>query len=257
MNETKTLYFDCSGGLTADLIVGALCDLGVAPSALEWELGQVDLGGYHLHFDRSAQADRPGVAFWFHAGEHHHDERDHGHGKAGHDHGHGHDDHGHSHDAHGHDHPDEHGHDHHHGHGCGHDHGDGHGCDGHDHTPAESNDFKVGDARERIESSELGEATKGRASSILQRLAGVADEISKAQVAALICACAGIEHLRVGRVAFFARRAEAAQEDALGAAIAADFVTSTCAMPAVKEEKAGRGLDREGRVIRAVLGTED
>lgn len=236
MSETKTLYFDCSGGLTADLIVGALCDLGVPPSALEWELGQVELGHYHLHYDRTEVGGQSGVAFWFHAGAHHHDHED---GS-----GHGHD----------HDHHHEHDHDHEHAHDHAHDHAGG--CCGHDHSHADEAGRRVGDARELVEASDLGETTKRRASAILQRLAGVQDRVCPAELAALLAACAGIGQVGAERVAFFSRAAGSEREDALGAAIAAEFVTSSCALPAVQAEKTGCGLDRHGRSLRAVLGTE-
>ncbi|MBS0661229.1 MAG: DUF111 family protein [Verrucomicrobia bacterium] len=245
MNEAKTLYFDCSNGLSANLIVGALCSLGVPPSALEWELGQIELGSYHLHFDRQEVGGASAVRFWLHAGAHHHEEghdhsHDHGHGGCDHEHG-----------SCGHD----HGHDHEHGHSHGH--ADGHG---HDHECAgdegsADGDLRVGDARELVEGSNLGETTKRRGSEVLGRLAGKADRISTGDLAALIAACAGIEHLGVQRVAFFARTP--ANEDALGGALADAFVTSSCALPAIQRERAGLGFEADGRTISAVLGREE
>lgn len=271
MNEPKTLYFDCSQGLNANVVVGALCSLGVPPSALEWELGQVALGEYHLHFDRQTVDGQEAVSFWFHPGAHHHEPSEHVHdGEAkAHEHSHA---SGHDHgvqdscaqggDEHDHDHEHEHGHDH--GccdHGHGHDHDDDHrhdhdhheGCCGHEHDEPEG--MRIGDAREMVEAAELAAGVKQRVSAILGRLAGSVDRVALAELAALIGACAGIEHLAVARVAFFAR--SAAKEDALGAALAAEFVTSSCAMPAIRQERMGVGVDRAGCTIRAVLGCEE
>ena len=57
------------------MLVGLLCDLGVQPSTFEWELSKVDLGAFHLHFDRRASGDTQGVHFGIHAGAvHTHDQ---------------------------------------------------------------------------------------------------------------------------------------------------------------------------------------
>ncbi|MEZ0254099.1 MAG: nickel insertion protein, partial [Chthoniobacter sp.] len=48
----KVLFLDCFSGISGDMTVGALVDLGVKPSALEWELTKLDLGDFHMHFDR-------------------------------------------------------------------------------------------------------------------------------------------------------------------------------------------------------------
>src|SRR3954471_22107491 len=103
----KALFLDCFSGISGDMTVGALCDLGVKPSTLEWELSKLEIGDFHMHFGREQRHNLEGVAFSIHAGatHTHGDEHDHDHD---HDHGHAHD-HDHDHD-HGHSHSHEHEH---------------------------------------------------------------------------------------------------------------------------------------------------
>ena len=84
------------------MAVGALCDLGVKPSTLEWELSKLDLGDFHMHFEREKRAEIEGIKFGIHEGATHGDSCDHGH-----DHGPGLADPGHRHDPDG-----DHGHPH-------------------------------------------------------------------------------------------------------------------------------------------------
>ena len=44
----KTLYFDCFSGISGDMTVGALLDLGLPIEALRDELSQLDLAGYSI-----------------------------------------------------------------------------------------------------------------------------------------------------------------------------------------------------------------
>ena len=84
----KTLYLDIFSGISGDMFIGALLDLGVDPRKLERELGKLKLDGYHLHVARQHKSAIEGVKFDVHlTGEHDH----------GHDQGHGHDHH-HDHD---------------------------------------------------------------------------------------------------------------------------------------------------------------
>src|SRR6202035_2487671 len=101
----RILYLDCFSGISGDMLVGALTDLGVAPSVFEWELTKIGLEDHHLHFERQTRKGIAGIKFGLHAGAVHvHTEQEHSH----------HDDHGHgSHDHHVHHH--HHHHDHHHG----------------------------------------------------------------------------------------------------------------------------------------------
>src|SRR3954469_1278947 len=97
----KVLFLDCFSGISGDMTVGALCDLGVKPSTLEWELSKVDIGDFHMHFERQQRKGIEGVKFGIHEGATHTHEQD--------EHGHGH----------------EHAHAHAHAHSHEHDHGDG------------------------------------------------------------------------------------------------------------------------------------
>ena len=72
----KTLYLDCISGISGDMMVGALVDLGVLPSALEWELSKLNLGNLHMHYDRAKRKDIEGVKFDIHEGATH---AEHGH----------------------------------------------------------------------------------------------------------------------------------------------------------------------------------
>lgn len=117
----KALYLDCISGISGDMMVGALLDLGVKPSALEWELGKLHIGDFHMHYDRAKRKDIEGVKFDIHGGATHVE-----HGAHQHDCGH---DHGHSH---------EHGHEH--SHECEHGHSHEHGEEGHVHHHHEHDD---------------------------------------------------------------------------------------------------------------------
>ena len=64
----SVLLLDCSSGLSGAALAGALVDLGVKPSVMEWELSLLPLGPFHLHFDRR---DEGGVAWSIHAGATH------------------------------------------------------------------------------------------------------------------------------------------------------------------------------------------
>src|SRR6186713_3293475 len=97
----RVLFLDCFSGISGDMSVGALVDLGVRPSTLEWELSKLDLGDFHMHFDRQKRQNVEGVKFGIHEGATHTADQD-----ESHDH--------------------EHGHEHHHHDGCcGHDHDHG------------------------------------------------------------------------------------------------------------------------------------
>lgn len=48
----KTLYLDCFAGISGDMVIGALLDLGLDKNRLEAELQKLNLGGYHLNFHK-------------------------------------------------------------------------------------------------------------------------------------------------------------------------------------------------------------
>lgn len=99
----KTLYLDIFSGISGDMFIGALLDLGVPVDQLESELAKLGLDEYHIHTARKQKSSIEGVKFDVHAHEHgdephsHEDHHDHGHEHHHHSHEHGHH-HGHSHD---------------------------------------------------------------------------------------------------------------------------------------------------------------
>jgi pyridinium-3,5-bisthiocarboxylic acid mononucleotide nickel chelatase len=107
----RILYLDCFSGISGDMTVGALADLGVKPSTFEWELSKIDLGDSHLHFERQTRGGIAGVKFDVHTGAtHDRSQDDHSHSQAHddhdprshyqvHDHDHQHHHHDHDHDA--------------------------------------------------------------------------------------------------------------------------------------------------------------
>ena len=96
----KILYLECNSGISGDMTVGALLDLGADRHVLEHALESLGVGGYHLHFGRKDVCGLDSYDFDVHLEED-----------------------GHEHD-HEHDHP--HSHEDHHGHSHAHQHGDGH-----------------------------------------------------------------------------------------------------------------------------------
>jgi hypothetical protein len=206
----KILFLDCIGGISGDMTVGALTDLGVKPSAFEWELAKLDIGDFHMHFERKQRQNIEGVKFGIHEGATHTHEQD--------EHEHKHDE---EHHHHGHEHEHEHGHEHHHEHGeecCGHDH-DEHEHEHHHHEPHGTHHHHEhgrnhAEIRALIEKSDLSDFVKKHALSIFQRIAvaegkihGVAPEkVAFHEVGALdsiadiVLACAGIEALGVEKI---------------------------------------------------------
>jgi uncharacterized protein (TIGR00299 family) protein len=95
----NTLYLDLFSGISGDMFIGALLDLGVDEAQLKHELEKLNLKGYHVHSHRRQQASIAGTKFDVHLDadhhhhHHHHDDDDHDHG---HSHSHS---HSHSHEA--------------------------------------------------------------------------------------------------------------------------------------------------------------
>lgn len=122
----KTLYLECNSGISGDMTVGALLDLGADRKVLEDALASLGVDGYHLHFGTTEKCGIKAYDFDVHL-EYEEHEHDHEHA-----HAHVHEDgteysHEHCHDhVHTHDHGD---HDHVHTH----DHGDHDHVHTHDH----------------------------------------------------------------------------------------------------------------------------
>ncbi len=92
MEKEKILYLECYSGISGDMTVGALLDLGASRERLMAELEKLGIGGYHLHFGRTQKCGIDAYDFDVHLEEHEHDH------EHGHDHHHG--DHEHTHDHH-------------------------------------------------------------------------------------------------------------------------------------------------------------
>ncbi|HWB61086.1 MAG TPA: nickel pincer cofactor biosynthesis protein LarC [Chthoniobacteraceae bacterium] len=222
----KVLYLDCFSGISGDMTVGALADLGVKPSTFEWELAKLDIGDFHMHFERKQTQSIEGIKFGIHEGATH----THGQDEEEHDHGHSHE--GHHHHEHGeHSHESEHSHEHHeHGSHCEHGH-EGH--EHHHHEHAEHTHSHEGhehhhdhehcehahgrthaEIRALIEKSDLSDFVKKHTLSIFQRIAvaegkihGVPPEAvafhevgALDSIADIVLACVGIEQLKVGKI---------------------------------------------------------
>ena len=145
----KTLYLDLFSGLSGDMFIGALLDLGVEGKRLEEELGRLKLPGYHLHFTRAQRGSIAGVKFDVHLAE------DHGHQHGTEDH-HEHHEHGHSHS-------------HSHSHSPAHAHGHEHHQHDHDHDHEHQRTFAQ--IRELIQASALSDWVKQKSVAIFQRIA--------------------------------------------------------------------------------------
>ena len=97
--DEKILYLDCASGISGDMTVGALLDLGASREKLVQALDSLGVSGYHLHFGRTKKCGIDAYDFDVHLEEEEHH----------HDHEHSHDEHNHSHDEHDHEHHHEHG----------------------------------------------------------------------------------------------------------------------------------------------------
>ena len=147
----KTLYLDIFSGISGDMFLGAMIDLGVEFEALETELKKLKLEGYTLSANRRQKCAIDGIKFDVHlacGGEGDHD----------HSHSHSHE-HSHSHD-HGHDHSHEHSHEHSHG-----------GDDGHGHSR------NFAQISEMIHGSDLSDWVKEKSVAVFQRVANAEGKI--------------------------------------------------------------------------------
>jgi uncharacterized protein (TIGR00299 family) protein len=208
----RILYLDCFSGISGDMTVGALTDLGITPSTFEWELSKLELGDCHLHFERQTRAGISGVKFDVHSGATHDASQDRHHEHENHDHEH------HDHEHHDHEHHDHEHHDHEH-----HDHGYHH----HEHHHHEHQGFNQGGRQSRpsrsfseiralIAGSELSDFVKQHTTSIFQRIGKAESKIHGAsieevqfhEVGALdsivdiVLSCVGFEALEVERIYF-------------------------------------------------------
>jgi uncharacterized protein (TIGR00299 family) protein len=84
----KTLYLDIFSGISGDMFIGALIDLGADARQLERELKKLKLDGYHLHVARQQKSGIAGVKFDVHLADAHKHHHSHNHPDHGHDHHH-------------------------------------------------------------------------------------------------------------------------------------------------------------------------
>jgi uncharacterized protein (TIGR00299 family) protein len=68
----KTLYLDLFSGISGDMFIGALLDVGLDFPHLSGELQKLNLEGYHLHMSRGKRAQIEGTKFDVHLGRHPH-----------------------------------------------------------------------------------------------------------------------------------------------------------------------------------------
>ena len=284
----KTLYLDIFSGISGDMFLGALIDLGVDARKLERELAKLKLDGYHLHVGRQERQGIAGVKFDVHL-SHEHANHAHEHHPAHEEHDHHHHSHKHEHGHHHHEEPD-------------HDHGE------HDHDHDESRNFA--EIKKLIGKSKLSPWVKKKSLAVFQRIAAAEgkihglppDKVHFHEVGAvdsivdIVGACIGLEILGKPRVLaapvtegvgwvncahgrfpipapatlaiLGARGIGITQCDEphelvtpTGAAFLAEFVEEFGPMSGIVAEKIGFGLGtRENKtrpnVLRAVLGAQ-
>jgi uncharacterized protein (TIGR00299 family) protein len=280
----KTLYLDTFSGISGDMFIGALLDLGVDAHKLAHQLEKLKLDGFHLHVAEAEKSGIAGIKFDVHLEDDHHHEHEHGEGC---DHEHG------EHDHH---------HDHTHGHGDHHH----HEHEPHEHSHDDSRDFTA--IKKLITKSKLSPWVKKKSIAVFQRIADAegkihgkpASEVHFHEVGAvdsivdIVGACIGLEMLGKPRVLaappvegtgwircahgrfpipapatlaiLGARGASITQCEEpselitpTGAALLAEFVEKFEPMTGIVAEKIGFGLgtrDNKTRpnVLRAVLG---
>lgn len=160
---SRVLHYDCSAGISGDMNLAALIDLGVPPSWVEEQCALLDLPGFHIVVEKAEKSGLWGTKVTVHDNPAHEGQ--------GHKHEHAHEHahpHSHDHSGHAHEHLHEHGtteHAHEHGHHThevheAHDHGHHH----HEHR-------SFADIRTLIERSRLPESVKQRATGIFAVLA--------------------------------------------------------------------------------------
>ena len=188
----KLLHIDAFAGISGDMSVSALRDLGVPEEIFHNALKALPIDLPPCRFERS---ERNGIAGWRflvsghdgHEGapaDHHHHEHSHKHHHVVHDH-------------------------HHHGDGAHHEHDHNYGSAGH-HIHGRNHAEIVA----LISGSNLGEKVKTRALAVFQRIAiaegavhGVPPENvgfhevgAEDSIADIVCACAGIDYLKIDKI---------------------------------------------------------
>jgi len=192
----RTLYLDLFSGISGDMFIGALVDLGVDEQILEQELSKLGLKEYHLHFGRSQRGSIAGVKFDVHING------DHEHGPHPHQHEHEH--------AHSHSHAPEQAHSHSHAHEHPHSHFSTHSAHAHEHEHSRN----FAEIKQLIAQSPLSDWVKEKAAAVFRRIAEAEgkihglppDQVHFHEVGAvdsivdIVGACIGLEMLGKPRV---------------------------------------------------------
>ena len=199
----KTLYLDLFSGISGDMFLGALLDLGLEFDLLERELRKLNLPGYHLHAARRQKNGIEGVKLDVHL------EEDHAHSLPSALPAHPHE--------HEHSHPHDHEHEHGHGHGHQHEHGHPHAHESHARAPHASHHQhgrNFAEIKQLIAASPYSDWVKQKATAIFHRIAVAegkvhgrpADQVHFHEVGAIdsivdiVGACLGLEMLGKPRV---------------------------------------------------------
>ena len=164
----KTLYLDIFSGISGDMFIGAMLDLGVDAHKLAHQIEKLKLDGFHLHVAQDERQGIAGIKFDVHLA-HDHDHR-HEHGE---DCDHDHDEHSHQH-SHNHGHADHHDKKHSHEHHEHSDHGHEHHGE-HDHSHDDSRDFTA--IKKLITKSKLSPWVKKKSIAVFQRIADAEGKI--------------------------------------------------------------------------------
>ena len=168
-NRRKILYLDCFSGISGDMFLGALLDIGASADTIRRGLDLLPLGrDYQLDIGKAGHSGINGTALVVRltSAPHEPDQLSAGHDRE-HEHGHEHDHpHGEYEHGHGHDHP-------HDGHEHGHEHTDGHG-----EKAATGSDSEHGrsyaDIYQMISRSDLSEFVRGTALRVFETI-GIAE----------------------------------------------------------------------------------
>ncbi|MBU3159379.1 nickel pincer cofactor biosynthesis protein LarC [Clostridium frigoris] len=169
----KILYYDCFSGISGDMNLGALLDLGIDKKYLVDELSKLNLNGYEIKVSRDIRKGIEGTKVDVILQEHDHAESEHNHAEGEHDHAGG--EHNHDECEHNHQHSHEevsevHLHEHHHEHL----HNDNEGAHTHVHTGIEhihKDQRNLNDIEKIINSSELSSKVKELSMKIFMKVA--------------------------------------------------------------------------------------
>ncbi|MBL8208131.1 MAG: LarC family nickel insertion protein [Blastocatellia bacterium] len=284
----KTLYLDCFAGISGDMTIGALLDLGLDFDFLKAELTKLGVTGYELSWSRVDRSGINAAKFEVLLSDHIHVHHHHDHHSQSHHH-----DHNHDHHSHNHHHDDHHWHEQHH----------------QDDAPStqHAHDHRsLSTIKHLIQSSTLSEQVKQNALAIFQRIGEAEAKIHGVDIEAvhfhevgaidsivdIVGACIGFEALGIEQiiasplhvgfgtfncahgtypipgpaaaeilrgVPVYAKDIEGELVTPTGAAIAATLAKEFSKLPLLQIEKVGYGAgtrtyDKFPNVLRVVLG---